>query len=179
VAARTSAKAERVRDVSTEVNGGASSLKLISGGQSGVDRAALDVALSLGLPAGGWCPSGRRSEDGLIPEHYPLQETRSAEFHVRTQRNVETSSATLVLTRGTPTGGTRFAIEFCRTLRRPVLVVDLFDRAQDPAEKIVRFLAEVEPRVLNVCGPRESFAPGIGAEAQRVLSRALTTAGYA
>lgn len=153
-------------------------IKLISGGQSGVDRAALDVALSLGLPAGGWCPSGRMSEDGLIPAHYPLHETRSAEFHVRTQRNVETSSATLVLTRGTPTGGTRFAIEFCRNLRRPVLVVDLFDRRRDAVEEIVTWLAQVEPRVLNVCGPRESFAPGIGVEAQRVLAEALTTAGY-
>ena len=144
-------------------------LKVISGGQSGVDRAALDVALSLGLPAGGWCPSGRKSEDGVIPEHYPLAETRSAEFHVRTQRNVETSSATLVLTRGTPTGGTRFAIEFARNLRRPVLVVDLSDRTRDPIELIVRWLAETNPRVLNVAGPRESTTPGIYDEAKDFL----------
>ena len=154
------------------------SLKVISGGQSGVDRAALDVALSLGLPAGGWCPQGRKSEDGLIPDHYPLHETRSAEFHVRTQRNVETSSATLVLTRGTPTGGTRFAIEFARNLRRPVLVVDLIDRTRDPVESIVGWLAETAPRVLNVAGPRESFAPGIGVEASRVLTAALTQSSY-
>lgn len=84
---------------------GASLLKIISGGQTGVDRAALDVALELGLPCGGWCPRGRRAEDGVIAERYPLTETRSARYAVRTVRNVRAADGTLVLTRGQPSGG--------------------------------------------------------------------------
>jgi len=144
-----------------------------------VDRAALDVAMTLGLPVGGWCPRGRRADDGTIPEKYPLVETRSADLHVRTQRNVETSSASLVFTRGAPTGGTRFTVEVATSMRRPLLVVDLTDRSIDPVEKITDWLLDVEPRVLNVAGPRESGAPGIGAETSAILAEALRNAGLA
>jgi hypothetical protein len=153
-------------------------LKIISGGQTGVDRAALDVAMSLGLPCGGWCPAGRRSEDGVIPDHYPLVETRSPEFHVRTQRNVETSSATLVLTRGTPTGGTRYTVEIAASIRRPCLVIDVSARTRDHVADVARWLGAVSPRVLNVAGPRESGAPGIAAETTRILTEALLKAGF-
>ncbi|MCC7381712.1 MAG: putative molybdenum carrier protein [Deltaproteobacteria bacterium] len=153
-------------------------LKIISGGQTGVDRAALDVALALGLQAGGWCPKDRRCEDGTIPEHYPLTETRSPEFHVRTQRNVEASSATLVLTRGAPTGGTRYAVEVAQSMRRPTLVVDLLRSSADHIEMVAKWLAEIQPRVLNVAGPRESGAPGIARETWRILTEALRQAGY-
>src|SRR5947209_11260398 len=85
--------------------------KIVSGGQTGVDRAALDVALELGLPCGGWCPKGRRSEGGRIPERYPLRETTSAAYPARTRRNVLYSDGTLVLTNGPPTGGTALTIE--------------------------------------------------------------------
>jgi hypothetical protein len=156
-----------------------SELKIISGGQTGVDRAALDVAMELGLPVGGWCPRGRLSEDGAIPEQYPLTETRSPEFHVRTQRNVEASSATLVLTRGAPTGGTRFTVEVAQSMRRPVLVVDLMRPGDDPIQLVSRWLAEIQPRVLNVAGPRESGAPGIAAETWRILRESLYRAGFA
>jgi len=81
-------------------------LKIISGGQTGVDRAALDAALSLNIPCGGWCPKGRKSEDGPIPERYPLQETDSASYPVRTEMNVRDSDGTLILTWGRPTGET-------------------------------------------------------------------------
>lgn len=156
-----------------------SEIKIISGGQAGVDRAALDAALELGLPVGGWCLRGRLCEDGALPERYPLSETRSTEFHVRTQRNVETSSATLILTRGTPTGGTRYAVEMASTMRRPVLVLDLTRPDGDPAELIAAWLLDVNPRVLNVSGPREAGAPGISAEAHRVIAEALRIAGFA
>lgn len=75
-------------------------LRVISGGQTGVDRAALDVALELGLPCGGWCPAGRRAEDGPIPARYPLTETAGADYVERTRRNVVEADATLVLCHG-------------------------------------------------------------------------------
>ncbi len=147
--------------------------KIISGGQTGVDRAALDVAMDVGLDVGGWCPRGRLADDGTIPDKYPLSETRSGELHVRTQRNVETSSATLVLTRGAPMGGTRFTVEVAHSMRRPLLIVDLGDNVSDAVAAVVEWLDEVQPKVLNVAGPRESGAPGISAQASRVLERAL------
>lgn len=160
--------------------------KVISGGQTGVDRAALDVAMTIGLDVGGWCPKGRLADDGTIPDKYPLAETRTGELHVRTQRNVETSSATLVLTRGAPMGGTRFTVEVAHSMRRPLLIVDLGDRSNDPVDTVVEWLATVKPRVLNVAGPRESGAPGISDQAARVLGQALQvitaddeTAGHA
>jgi hypothetical protein len=155
------------------------SLKIISGGQVGVDRAALDAAIELGLPVGGWCLRGRLCEDGTVPEQYPLWETRSSELHVRTQRNVESSTATLVMTRGTPTGGTRYAVEIASSMRRPLLVLDLTRPDGDPVELVVSWLRDVQPRVLNVCGPREAGAPGIASESRRILADALRIAGYA
>src|SRR6266571_9073801 len=80
--------------------------KIVSGGQTGVDRAALDVALELGIPCGGWCPRGRRAEDGIIPERYPLIETPTTAYPQRTERNVRDSDGTLVLTVGRADGGT-------------------------------------------------------------------------
>ena len=150
-----------------------SAIKIISGGQTGVDRAALDVALDLGIPVGGWCPRGRWAEDGPIPERYPLVETRSRDVNVRTQRNVECSTATLVLTRGSPMGGTRFTVEFAQTLRRPLLVVDLSQGSGDPVDQIAQWIEQVRPAVLNIAGPRESGAPGISEQAAQVLSAVL------
>lgn len=151
-------------------------MKIVSGGQTGVDRAALDVARAFGLEVGGWCPRDRWAEDGRIPDEYPLIETRSRDINVRTQRNVECSTATLVLTRGSPMGGTRFTVEFASALCRPVLVVDLADKRMDPVQSICRWLEEVQPQVLNVAGPRESGAPGITRQAARILEQTLVRA---
>src|SRR5207247_8623955 len=98
--------------------------KLISGGQTGVDRAALDVALELGLPCGGWCPRGRRAEDGPIDARYPLQETRSAAYPVRTRWNVRDADGTLILMRGRPDRGTALTRELAEAMNKPLLVVD-------------------------------------------------------
>jgi putative molybdenum carrier protein len=145
--------------------------KLISGGQTGVDRAALDVALALGLPCGGWCPRGRRAEDGRIDERYPLHETPSADYAQRTEWNVRDSDGTLVLTKGEPRGGTAFTVDVARDLGRPALVVDLAG-APDAAAVGV-WLRREGIRVLNVAGPRESGAPGIHEEAVRFLRAAF------
>jgi hypothetical protein len=147
--------------------------KVVSGGQTGVDRTALDVALSLGIEIGGWCPRNRWAEDGTIPAKYPLFETRSSDVHVRTQRNVEISSATLVLSRGSPMGGTRYTVEIAEALCRPVLIIDLNDGQPDHIQAIVRWLDAVKPTVLNVAGPRESGAPGVSEQAKWLLTRAF------
>lgn len=150
-------------------------LKVISGAQPGVERVALDVALELGLPRGGWCAAGRQADDGPIPDGYPVIECRAVEPHVRTQRNVETSSATLVFTVGTPTGATRYAIEVARSMFRPCLVLDLADAQIDPVAALYAWLVERAPRVLHVTGPREQGAPGLAARAREVLRYALAT----
>ena len=145
--------------------------KLVSGGQTGVDRAALDAALALGLPCGGWCPRGRRAEDGPIDGRYPLEETPSSDYAQRTEWNVRDSDGTLVLTRGEPHGGTAFTLDVARDLGRPALVLD---PAGAPDTGAVRdWLKRERIGVLNVAGPRESGAPGIYEEALFFLRAAL------
>jgi len=144
-------------------------LKVVSGGQTGVDRAALDAARALGLPCGGWCPRDRRAEDGLIAAIYPLVATPSTDYAQRTRWNVRDSDGTLVLTRGRVEGGTAFTVAVARRRRRPLLVVDLATEP-DPVEAD-RWVREAGIGVLNVAGPRESQRPGIGAEARAFLER--------
>ncbi len=148
--------------------------RVVSGGQTGVDRAALDVARQLGLPRGGWCPRGRRTEDGTIAPTYPLQETPSEDYTQRTEWNVRDSDGTLVLTRGRPVGGTAFTIVVARRLSKPLLVLDLL-QDPDPAA-VARWVDAAHVATLNVAGPRESQQPGIHAQAQRFLTRALQAA---
>ena len=145
--------------------------KIVSGGQTGVDRAALDVALEFGLLCGGWCPKGRSAEDGSLPSRYPLEETPSDEYVQRTEWNVRDSDGTLVLTRGEPTGGTAQTIEIAVRLGKPCLVVDL---AKQPSESVVlNWARQHSVRVLNVAGPRESKSPGIYRAASRFLRKLL------
>src|SRR6516162_5915243 len=99
--------------------------KVVSGGQTGVDRAALDIALELGVPCGGWCPKGRLAEDGVIPDRCPLTETPTKRYPQRTEWNVRDSDATLILAAGKPTVGTKLTVEVCRRLGKPHLVVVL------------------------------------------------------
>jgi len=141
--------------------------KIISGGQTGVDRGALKAAMTLGIPHGGWCPRGRLAEDGVIPACYELSETDSPEYLVRTERNVLESDATLILSRGALSGGTELTARLARQYRRPLMVIDL---AQPPQRQEVRgWLREHEVRTVNVAGPRESQCPGIAAEAEAFL----------
>jgi hypothetical protein len=142
-------------------------IKIISGGQTGVDRAALDAALSLKLSCGGWSPKGRRSEDGVIPKCYPLREMPSPKYPPRTAKNVREADGTLILTWGPPTGGTALTINLARRQRKPYLVMDLA-RGGDPT--IIReWLRIFRIETLNVAGPRESKAPGIQDRAHRFL----------
>lgn len=145
--------------------------RVVSGGQTGVDRAALDVALELGFEVGGWIPKGRRAEDGPLPARYPLAETGSKDYAARTARNVRDSDGTLVLTRGEPTGGTALTIKSAEKLGRPCLVVDL-DLGESPG-RVAAWAARYRVATLNVAGPRESGQPGIYDQAARWLRAAL------
>jgi hypothetical protein len=147
-------------------------MKVISGGQTGVDRAALDVALELGIECGGFCPKGRRAEDGAIPDRYPLRELATRSYPARTERNIREADATLILHRGAPGGGTALTQRLARTLGRPLLLVDLSLPVE--AAAIPDFLRASRISTLNVAGPRESEAPGIHDQAAAVLRRALS-----
>jgi hypothetical protein len=125
----------------------------------------------VGVAVGGWCPRGRRAEDGPIPNRYPLRETPTPVYAQRTAWNVRDADATLVLTRGVPTGGTATTIDVARDLGKPLRIVDL--AASDEVEPVVAWLRSNDVGVLNVAGPRESTVPGIYAEAQRFVMSLL------
>lgn len=159
-------------------------MKIISGAQTGVDRAALDAALELGVPIGGYCPKGRRAEDGTIPDKYPLIETGSRDYRERTERNVHESDATLILVSDKRlTGGTLLTHKLAVEHRRPVRVVVLDDWEFKPESMIDRrawFESWVRARsvkVLNVAGPRESKCPGIYDLAKAFLLEVLNGVG--
>jgi predicted Rossmann-fold nucleotide-binding protein len=149
--------------------------KIVSGGQTGVDRAALDVALELDMPCGGWCPQGRSAEDGQIPVRYPLQETEGRKYKFRTSLNVRDSDATLILNVGPLEGGTGLTKILAVKLRRPYLVVEL-DKDQD-TQAVQNWLKENSVKVLNVAGPRESKRPGIHQQAADYLKKLLSGEG--
>ena len=101
--------------------------KVISGGQTGVDRAALDAAIEIGIDHGGYCPNGRRAEDGIIPKHYHLIETKSRQYHVRTEKNVLISHGTLILSEGGLDRETKLAVCICRGNNVPFLLINIKD----------------------------------------------------
>lgn len=135
-------------------------LKIISGGQTGVDRAALDVALKQGIKCSGWCPAGRLDEFGKIPGHYPVQELEDAGFTERTLQNVKDSNGTVVIYPGELYGGTEQTVRFCVDLTRPHQLIDASKlSAEDAARLIADFVRENKIGILNVAGPRQSEWP--------------------
>ena len=150
-------------------------MKIISGGQTGVDRAALEAAIALGIPHGGWCPRGRTAEDGPIPSRYELQETDSPDYAVRTERNVLDADATLIVYRGRLSGGTELTAQLAERHGRACMVVDLHDPTEP--EAVRRWLDANRVEVLNVAGPRESQSPGIAVLAGEFLTRVVEDIG--
>ncbi|MCB9230742.1 MAG: putative molybdenum carrier protein [Bacteroidia bacterium] len=133
--------------------------KIISGGQTGVDRAALDWALEKDVACGGWCPKGRIAEDGIIPEKYPLQETQTDQVEERTLKNLSSSDGTLVITLDQPTGGTAFTLESAYEMGKPFFLYYLGHPPR--AGEIQKWIEQHQIRTLNIAGPRESEVPEI------------------
>ncbi|MHB0958971.1 MAG: putative molybdenum carrier protein [Pirellulaceae bacterium] len=141
--------------------------RVVSGGQTGVDRGALDAAIAAGIAHGGWCPQGRLAEDGPIPQQYQLRETRSRKYSIRTRRNVLDADATLILSWGPLSGGTELTYRLAQHHARPCLVVDL--QQVHEAASVRAWLATHRVGTLNVAGPRESAHRGIAERACRFL----------
>jgi hypothetical protein len=134
--------------------------KIISGGQTGVDRGALDAALAIGFPCGGWCPADRRVEDGVIPERYPMSLLTERGYRLRTLKNVQTSDGTAILFNQSLSGGTKLTRDMCIREKKPFIVLDAMQISVDRAVKaIVRFIDENEIQIMNVAGPRASGWP--------------------
>lgn len=135
---------------------------IVSGGQTGVDRGALDFAIRHGYPHGGWAPRGRKAEDGLIPLKYQLTELADGGYRQRTRRNVEDSDGTLIVNVGELDGGTLATQAFAQQRRKPHLVVQLdAGVTADVASNVLAWLREYTVKTLNVAGPRESKRPGV------------------
>ena len=151
-------------------------MRVISGGQTGVDRAALDAAIDLGVDYGGSIPKGRKAEDGPISQRYQyLVELDSEDYSVRTERNVIDADATLILAMGPLTGGTALTAEATALHRKPCLVVELQQKTEEEAvREVTQWLALVRPQVLNIAGPRESKVPGIYKIAFGLVCRVLS-----
>lgn len=156
-------------------------LKIVSGGQTGVDRAALDVAIFLEKEHGGYCPAGRRSENGPIPDQYQLVETDKRDYSVRTELNVVNSDGTLILYRDKLSGGTELTFRLTKKHKRSCLAIDLTtinsglpeDSSDALARKVISWLESENIGVLNVAGPRESSSPGIAKAAEQFLISVL------
>ena len=131
--------------------------KIISGGQTGVDRAALDACLANKFPCGGWCPKDRLAEDGKIDPKYPLTETKNRNYDTRTLKNVQDSTGTLIITRKNLKGGTLLTYQITRELDKPVILVSpAKTELNKTVSEIVNWIKENKVDVLNVAGPRSS-----------------------
>lgn len=150
-------------------------LKIVSGGQTGVDRAALDWALANGVACGGWCPLGRLAEDGTIDPRYPLRETPEADQAQRTEWNVRDSDGTLIVSLAKRlVGGTRLTEVLAKRLAKPHLILSKTDGdLSAQAEALRRFIAENGIQVLNIAGPRASGEPSVGEYVRSLLDAAL------
>jgi Circularly permutated YpsA SLOG family len=145
-------------------------VKIISGGQTGVDRAALDIALEHGVESDGWCPAGRLDELGRIPDRYPLKELENGGFTERTLQNVKDSDGTAILCSGKLSGGTEQTVRFCVEQRRPHQLIDADKISTKKAAQLISdFVRENKIEILNVAGPRQSEWP----EGYEYASRAL------
>lgn len=152
--------------------------KVISGGQTGVDRGALDAAIAVGFPYGGLIPKGRIAEDGIIPLRYHLTETESSDYSFRTEQNVLHSDATLILSHMPVSGGTEFTVKCCLLHLKEHMVIDLAVADSWNQRKIIEWLKKTTPHTLNIAGPRESKYPGIYEKTKRLLERVFLDLFY-
>ena len=148
--------------------------KIISGGQTGVDQAALDIAIKFNIPHGGWCPKGRIAENGMIPLKYLLTETESSDYSIRTKLNIRDSDGTLILVPenlAKITSGTMMTIQVAKEKEKPYFIAELAE-AQN-IQSIVDWVYENNIKILNVAGPRESHYPGINQLSVKFLEKII------
>jgi hypothetical protein len=148
--------------------------KIVSGGQTGADRAALDWAIMRGVAHGGWCPKGRKAEDGMIDPRYILTETPSEDYSQRTEWNVRDSDGTAVFSVGRELrGGALLTVELAGRYNKPVIHLCAQDEGTNHAQELRSFIEGFGISILNIAGPRESDEPGVYRFVSRVLDRAL------
>jgi len=148
--------------------------KIISGGQTGVDRAALEWTLANGVLHGGWCPKGRKAEDGIIPPQFQLTETGSENYSVRTRRNIRDSGGTVIFSQSPElSGGSSETAETAKEIGKPLLHLISSMGINEAATQLNAFIKEHDVVVLNVAGPRASEEPETGQFVKAVLACAL------
>lgn len=149
--------------------------KIVSGGQTGVDRGALDAAIACNVPHGGWCPKGRVAEDGPIAQCYQLTELDSRDYASRTERNVIDSDGTLILCRHALAGGTLLTYRLARRWRKPLLRVRL--ERTIAYDQIAAWINCHQIRILNIAGPRGSSETGLQQLTQDIVTKLLRHPG--
>jgi hypothetical protein len=148
--------------------------KIISGGQTGVDRAALEWAMAHDVPHGGWCPRGRKAEDGSIPTEFNLKETYTSTYAIRTRWNIRDSDGTVIFSSSPElNGGSKLTREFAQLQGKPWLHLDASVGVAEAVRRLRRFIEEQGIATLNVAGPRASEEPGNGKFVHAVMSRDL------
>jgi hypothetical protein len=147
--------------------------KIISGGQTGVDRGALEAGLKLGIEIGGYCPKGRLAEDGTISDKYPMVELTTKTYPPRTKRNIAESDGTLILVRGKMGQGTKLTVKTAMSTGKPLMAVDITSQNPNNGE-LMKWINELGIKVLNVAGSREKSDPGIQKASEEWLIAALS-----
>jgi hypothetical protein len=147
--------------------------RIISGGQTGADQGGLEAAIAIGIPHGGWCPRGRRADDGRVPLKYTLREAESPAYPERTRLNVQEADATVIFA-NKPSAGSALTLDYTRMFAKPVITVDP-NMGAIGARRLANWLRRVKPKTLNVAGHRESSSPGIEVKVKAILCAAIST----
>ncbi len=150
--------------------------KIISGGQAGADRGGLDFAIEHGIPHGGYCPKGRRSEDGVIPPEYSLTETPSRDYPQRTEWNVRDSDGTAVISIAAElTGGSAKTVRLAEKHGKPCVHLSKDRDGVKAPELLAKFIEQYRIKILNVAGPRASKEPAVGGFVGELLVKAIAS----